>query len=148
VTSVCATGNRLVESCAEADRSVVIRRAADVTCAPTHSNWDIDGEDRVTHVAFPARLAPSASKQVRLRDRLLDVVAALCIIGGATMFLLARRTLTAIAAGEIKLPLGPVSNVAFADSVVLRSRIGIWLVVVGALLAVASAISHRFRKGA
>ena len=148
MTSVCATGNRLEEGCADADGSVVIRRAADITCAPAHSNWDNDAEERVTHVASAAPLAPRASKPVRLRDRLLDLVAALCIITGATMFLFARRTLTTIAAGELKLPLGPVSNVALTDSVVLRSRIGLWLVVVGALLAVASAISHRFRKPA
>ena len=108
-----------------------------------------DGEDRVTHVASAAHFAPTAPKQVRLRDRLLDFVAALCIIGGATMFLLARRTLTVIGDGGLVFPYGsPVTNVAFTDSVVLRSRFGIWLVVVGALLAVASAISHRFRKGA
>ena len=107
-----------------------------------------DWEDRVTHVATASPLAATASKQVRLRDRLLDLVAAICIGVGVTMFLLARRTLNTIAAGDLVLPLGPVSNVARTDSVVLQSRIGIWLVVVGALLAVASAISHRFRKGA
>ena len=102
----------------------------------------------MTHVASAAPLAPTVSTQVRLRDRLLDVVAAVCIVVGVTMFLLARRTLDTIAAGDMVLPLGPLSNVALTDSVVLRSRIGIWLVVVGALFAVASAISHRFRKRA
>jgi hypothetical protein len=38
--------------------------------------------------------------------------------------------------------------VQYTDAIVLRSRIGIWLVVVGALLAVAAAISHRFQKRA
>jgi hypothetical protein len=61
----------------------------------------------------------------------------------------ARRTLSTIAEGGITLPAGSaISNVAFTDSVVLRSRIGLWLVVVGATLAVASAISHRFRPNA
>ncbi len=103
----------------------------------------------MAHVASAARFTLAASKQVRLRDRMLDLVAAACIVGGATMFLLARRTLSIIGGGGLVLPYGsPVTNVAFADSVVLRSRVGIWLVVVGAILAVATAMSHRFRKGA
>jgi hypothetical protein len=103
----------------------------------------------VAHVASAPSFTPAATKRVRLRDRMLDIVAAACIIGGSTMFLLARRTLTTIGDGGLVLPYGsPVTNVAFTDSVVLRTRFGIWLVVVGALIAVASAISHRFRKGA
>jgi hypothetical protein len=84
-----------------------------------------------------------------VRDRALNVIASACIIAGAALFLLARRTLTTIGAGGLVLPAGSsLSNVAYVDSVILRSRIGLWLVVVGATLAVASAISHRFRSNA
>jgi len=103
----------------------------------------------MAHVASTVRLAQSASNQVRPRERMLNVIAGLCIVSGAALFLLARRTLNMIAAGEITLPVGSfVSNVAYTDSIVLRSRIGLWLVVVGATLAVAAAISHRFRRSA
>lgn len=98
------------------------------------------------HVAFAARLTQSAAQPVRPRDRLLNIIAGVCIVGGGMLFLLARRTLTTIGAGVGALPPGgPLSNVAYTDSVVLRTRIGLWLVVVGAILAVASAISHQFR---
>jgi hypothetical protein len=84
-----------------------------------------------------------------VRDRVLNLIAGACIVSGAGLFLFARRTLSTIAEGAITLPAGSaISNVAYTDSVVLRSRIGLWLVVVGATLAVASAISHRFRPNA
>jgi hypothetical protein len=103
----------------------------------------------MAHVASAVRLAQAESQHVRPRDRLLNVVAGVCIVSGTGLFLLARRTLNSIAAGEVVLPFGSaLSNVAYTDSVVLRSRIGLWLVVVGATLAVAAAISHRFRKSA
>ncbi|MGQ0640136.1 MAG: hypothetical protein ACT4P6_05090 [Gemmatimonadaceae bacterium] len=103
----------------------------------------------MSHVASAARMPQPASHQVRPRDRMLNVIAGICIVSGAALFLLARRTLNTIAAGELTLPFGSaLSNVAYVDSVVLRSRIGLWLVVVGATLAVAAAISHRFRRSA
>jgi hypothetical protein len=71
-----------------------------------------------------------------------------CIISGVALFLFARRTLTHIATGGLRLPASGLTHVAYTDSVVLRTRIGLWLVVVGAILAVASAISHRFRRSA
>lgn len=101
----------------------------------------------LAHVAFPAFTHPEG-KTVRARDRALDVAAAVCIIAGSALFLLARRTLTQIASGGLALPGGGLTHVAYTDSVVLRTRIGLWLVVVGATLAVASAISHRFRRSA
>ena len=105
------------------------------------------GEERLAHVAFAALTHPVA-ETVRPRDRFLDVLAAVCIISGVALFLFARRTLTHIATGGLKLPLSGLTHVAYTDSVVLRTRVGLWLVVVGATLAVASAISHRFRRGA
>ncbi|HJU75521.1 MAG TPA: hypothetical protein VJ717_17385 [Gemmatimonadaceae bacterium] len=88
-------------------------------------------------------------KPVRPRDRLLNVVASICILSGAGLFFLARRALSEIAEGELALSSeSALTNVAFTDSVVLRSRVGLWLVVVGAILAVAAAISHRFRRSA
>jgi hypothetical protein len=87
------------------------------------------------------------AESVRPRDRFLDVLAAGCIISGVTLFLFARHTLTHIATGGLTLP-GGLTHVAYTDSVVLRTRVGLWLVVVGATLAVASAISHRFRRSA
>lgn len=102
----------------------------------------------MTHVASAARLTPAAIQSVRVRDRVLNLIAGACIVSGAGLFLFARRTLTTIAEGAITLPAGALSNVAYTDSVVLRSRIGLWLVVAGATLAVASAISHRFRPNA
>jgi len=71
-----------------------------------------------------------------------------CIISGVALFLFARHTLTHIAMGGLAQPTGGLTHVAFTDSVVLRTRVGLWLVVVGATLAVASAISHRFRRSA
>lgn len=102
----------------------------------------------MAHLTFPVRFSRAASAPVRARDRLLDATAAVCIIAGAALFLVARRTLTGIAAGSVALPSGAVTHVAFTDSVVLRSRVGLWLLVVGAILALASALSHRFAKRA
>jgi hypothetical protein len=103
----------------------------------------------MAHVASAVRLAQAAAQQVRPRDRVLNVVAAICILSGTALFLLARRTLDAIAAGRVTIPAGSaLSNIAYTDSIVLRSRVGLWLVVVGATLAVAAAISHRFRRTA
>jgi len=88
------------------------------------------------------------AETVRPRDRFVDVLAAVCIISGVALFLFARRTLTHIATGGLTLPGGGLTHVAYTDSVALRARVGLWLVVVGATLAVASAISHRFRRSA
>ncbi|MGH7711556.1 MAG: hypothetical protein ACREOG_09730 [Gemmatimonadaceae bacterium] len=102
----------------------------------------------MAHVVEAASFA-QAAQQVRPRDRILNVIAGICIVAGAVLFMLARRTLTAIGEGALTLSAGSaITNVAYTESVVLRSRIGLWLVVVGATLAVASAISHRFRRGA
>jgi hypothetical protein len=101
----------------------------------------------LAHVAFAAFTHPVA-ETVRPRDRFLDVLAAVCIISGVALFLFARRTLTHIATGGLTLPGGGLTHVAYTDSVALRARVGLWLVVVGATLAVASAISHRFRRSA
>jgi hypothetical protein len=84
---------------------------------------------------------------VRPRDRFLDALAAVCIISGVALFLFARRTLTHIAMGGLTLP-GGLTHVAYTDSVALRARVGLWLVVVGATVGFASAISHRFRRSA
>ena len=101
------------------------------------------------NVASAVRMAQTSSQQVRPRDRMLNIIAGICIVSGAALFLLARRTLNSIASGDLTLPLGSaLSNVAYTESVVLRSRIGLWLVVVGATVAVAAAISHRFRRSA
>ncbi len=129
---------------------VVIRLDAAVTrAARLPLRVGDDGEERLAHVAFVARLTQAAAQPVRPRDRLLNVIAGLCIASGGVLFLLARRTLALIAAGGIASPPGsPVSNVAYTDAVVLRTRVGLWLVVVGAILALASAISHRFRPRA
>ena len=75
-------------------------------------------------------------------------MATVLILAGAALFLLARRTLTHIATGGLALPLGGLTNVAYTDSVVLRTRVGLWLVIVGAMLALVSAISHRFQRSA
>lgn len=86
---------------------------------------------------------------VRPRDRLLNMVAGVCIVSGTALFFLARRTLSTIASGGMSIPAGSgMTHVAFTDSVVLRSRVGLWLVVVGTILAVAAAISHRFARRA
>ena len=117
-------------------------------CAPPVRRVN-DGEEYLAHSAFAARITQSAAEPVRQRDRLLNIIAGGCILAGGLLFLLARRTLTTIAAGGISLPPGGLmSHVAYTDSVVLRTRIGLWLVVVGAILAVASAISHQFRARA
>lgn len=101
----------------------------------------------MAHVAFAAS-TPAVAKTVRPRDRFLDALAGVCIISGVALFLFARRTLTHIATGGLTLPASGLTHVAYTDSVVLRTRVGLWLVVVGATLAVASAISHRFRRSA
>jgi len=100
----------------------------------------------LAHVAFAALTHPVV-ETVRPRDRFLDALAAVCIISGVALFLFARRTLTHIAMGGLTLP-GGLTHVAYTDSVALRARVGLWLVVVGATVAFASAISHRFRRSA
>lgn len=82
--------------------------------------------------------------RVRLRDRVLDFAAALCLVIGIGLFLFARRALGALAAGTYQSPGGTL--VERTDFHVTQSRLGLWLVAAGLTLAAAAAISHAQRR--
>ena len=82
--------------------------------------------------------------RVRLRDRVMDFAAALCLVIGAGLFLFARRALGSLAAGTYSAPGGKL--VERTDFHVTQSRLGLWLVAAGLTLAAAAAISHAQRK--
>lgn len=80
----------------------------------------------------------------RTTDRILDFVALAVVAGGIGTFALARRALNSIGEGTYVMPPG-VSAVAQTDIHVAQSRLGLVIVLVGALLGVAAAVRHRIR---
>ena len=78
-------------------------------------------------------------------DRLIDAVALLLVLGGITMFALARSALTGIGDGTRLAPAGQA--VAYADFQVAQSRIGLWVLGAGVLVGVLAAARHKLRNG-
>lgn len=78
---------------------------------------------------------------VRFRERVVDALAAICLVGGSVLFLFARQSLTSLANGKYLIPAGS-SYVAHVDTHALQSTIGLWLAAVGLALAIGSAMSH------
>jgi hypothetical protein len=78
---------------------------------------------------------------VRLRERVADTVAAICLVSGTGLFLFARQSLASLADGTYLVPVG-ASYVSRADLHLAQSRIGLWLAAAGLALAIGAAMSH------
>lgn len=85
---------------------------------------------------------------VHSSDRLWDALAALIILAGTTLFLLARNGLASIAAGTHTLPPGVTSLVQRADYFSAQSTLGLAMIGVGLAVGVASSIRHTMRRRA
>jgi hypothetical protein len=81
----------------------------------------------------------------RLADRLWDAAALACVLGGAGLFLFARRALTSMGDGTYALPPG-ISAVATTDLHVAQSRLGMVIVGLGVLIGVIAAVRHARRE--
>ena len=91
---------------------------------------------------------PRADRGVHSADRLWDALAALLILAGTTLFLLARNGLASIAAGTDKLPDGMTSWVQRADYFSAQSTLGIAIIVTGVGVGVWAAVRHTIRRRA
>ena len=89
---------------------------------------------------------PRIERGVHSTDRLWDALAALLILAGTTLFLLARSGLASIAAGTHKLPDGMTSWVQRADYFSAQSTLGIAIIVAGVGVGVWAAVRHMMRK--
>jgi hypothetical protein len=89
---------------------------------------------------------PRIERGVHSADRLWDALAALLILAGTTLFLLARSGLASIAAGTHKLPDGVTSWVQRADYFSAQSTLGIAIIVAGVGVGVWAAVRHMMRK--
>ena len=89
---------------------------------------------------------PRIERGVHSTDRLWDALAALLILAGTTLFLLARSGLASIAAGTHKLPDGVTSWVQRADYFSAQSTLGIAIIVAGVGVGVWAAVRHMMRK--
>jgi hypothetical protein len=74
-------------------------------------------------------------------DRFIDAVALLMVLGGVAMFAWARSSLTGIG-DETRLAPSGTSAVAFADLLVARSNLGLWVVAIGIVIGVVAAVRH------
>lgn len=93
---------------------------------------------------------PRVERGVHSTDRLWDALAALLILAGTTLFLLARNGLASIAEGTHKLPDGATSWVQRADYFSAQSTLGMAIILAGVGVGVWAAVRHvvRRRKGA
>ncbi|HEX6059287.1 MAG TPA: hypothetical protein VFZ11_09760 [Gemmatimonadaceae bacterium] len=84
--------------------------------------------------------------RVRAADRVRDAVAALCLVGGAALYLYAGARIRALASGELSPPPGS-SHVAELDRrmapLTAMSRTGLALVLLGVGVGVWSFVRHR-----
>lgn len=109
----------------------------------------------ISHIALPVRTAarpgldaPAAAPRVaraggvvRVADRALDIVSLAAITVGSIVFLTARQSLLAIAAGRYTLPSG-TTWVARTDALVAQSKLG--LLVAGAGIALGLVAAARY----
>ena len=96
------------------------------------------------HYIPPQRLEPG----VHPAERLWDALAALLIVAGTTLFLLARNGLASIANGTGTLPAGMHSYVQRADYLSAQSSLGLGLIGIGVAVGVAASIRHTLRRRA
>jgi hypothetical protein len=83
---------------------------------------------------------------VHSADRLWDALAALLILAGTTLFLLARSGLASIANGTHKLPDGVTSWVQRADYYSAQSTLGMAIIAAGVGVGVWAALRHMLRS--
>ena len=89
---------------------------------------------------------PRAERGVHSADRLWDALAALLVLAGTTLFLLARNGLASIAAGTHRLPDGVTSWVQRADYFSAQSSLGLAIIGAGVAVGVWAAVRHLMRK--
>ena len=89
---------------------------------------------------------PRLDRSVHSADRLWDALAALLILAGTTLFLLARSGLASIADGTHKLPDGATSWVQRADYFSAQSTLGIGIIGAGVAVGLWAAVRHTMRK--
>jgi len=77
-------------------------------------------------------------------DRIFDAAALVMTLGGIGIFAFARHALTGIGNGTRAMPQG-ISAVAVTDFHVAQSRMGLWIVAVGVLAGLVSAVRYRLR---
>jgi hypothetical protein len=80
-------------------------------------------------------------RSVRPIDRAFDAAAAVLIVSGTVLFLIARRTFGAIAEGSHRMQEG-ISHLSQTELVDSRSRLGALLVCAGIVLAFTAAVRH------
>ena len=97
--------------------------------------------------SIPASAASGApnGRRVSLSDRLWDLVAALLLATGASLFGTARLALMEIGGGAAASPVGE-SWVQRTDELVAQSQLGLLLAVVGVVVALSAATIH-WRRG-
>jgi len=82
---------------------------------------------------------------VHLSDRLLDMAALALVVGGVALFTFARRALSALAGGTFEIADG-AAQVVRTDLHVAQTRLAMWLIVIGVVIAIMAAIRHRLRR--
>lgn len=92
----------------------------------------------------PPRIEPG----VHAAERLWDALAALLIVAGTTLFLMARNGLASLARGTGTLPTGMRSYVQRADYFSAQSSLGLTLIGIGVAVGVAASIRHTLRRRA
>lgn len=95
---------------------------------------------------MPSASAGAAGRRVPLSDRLWDLVAALLLATGASLFGNARLALMEIGRGAATTPVGE-SWVQHTDELVAQSQLGLVLALVGVVVALSAATIHWRRKG-
>lgn len=89
--------------------------------------------------------SPISPPPVTPVDRGIDVVVALLLLAGVTLFVVGRRALAALAAGTYGAPAEGVTWVSRAELHDLQTQWGRWLVAAGLAAALYSALRHRRR---
>ncbi len=74
--------------------------------------------------------------------RLRDLLAVLCLVGGAALYLASAAGMRAMAAGETRFPVGQ-SHLAETDRLMTLSRAGLVLAAIGVGVALWSFFRHR-----
>jgi hypothetical protein len=74
-------------------------------------------------------------------DRFVDAIALVMVLGGIVLFGLARSTLIGIG-NETRLAPPGTTAVAYADLLVARSNLGLWVVAIGIVIGVVAAVRH------
>jgi hypothetical protein len=81
---------------------------------------------------------------VRPADRLWDLAALTLVVGGAGLFVFARRALASLGDGTYTVAKG-VTYVSRADYHLAQTRIGSYCIAMGVVVGVVAALRHRLR---